>query len=120
MKIRFEVAQSRSFFWPHFIRRAKKCGTILEEDGLHIIEVDGLDAALGLWQLARSWKAVWYYVDGREVGQARFNEVMRRHQFRDLSVGDMLRGVIEESEKRRQFHEGDARWRMGLGPDQEP
>lgn len=105
MRIRFEVARGRSQLWPHFLERAKRLGLYtvrrVARATLHVVVVEGPDAALELWQLTRSWKGAWYYVDGRAVGPERFGDMMRRHQFRDVHAREMLAEVIGRAHRER-------------------
>jgi hypothetical protein len=118
MTIRFEVAPRKTYFWKHFVARAKKRGRHrVDRTGLHVVVCKTIDAALEIWQVTRSWTAVWYYVDGRVVGKARFKDMMHDHQFRDQKVRDMLQDVLDKHHRGRGRGDDEGRWRMGLGPD---
>lgn len=123
MKIRFEVSRGRSFYWPEFVRRAKKHGRhrqrVVAGVELHVVEFKTVDAALEVWQVTRSWKAVSYTVNGVVVPPIKFHHQMRAHLFRDVRVKDMLQEIIVRKAKERGRREAGENWRMGLGPDPE-
>lgn len=117
MRIRFEVAYRKTWGWPYFVQRARKAGRyVARKDGLHVVTVGTMDAAVEVWQAVRSWKMVWYRVDGRVVGGQRFDEFMRRYQFRDLTQRWMLDEIIEKKAASAGYDERWRRWRMGNGP----
>lgn len=117
MRIRIEVAHRKTWGWKYFVQRARASGRyVARRDGLHVFTAASMDAALEVWQVVRGWRGVWYRVDGQVVGAQRFDEFMRRYQFRDVSQRWMLSEILEKAEARRGHDETWRRWRMGFGP----
>lgn len=118
MIIRFEVAERKSWGWPHFVERAKKHGKhkVVGKGGggTHIVVCSTMDDAVEIWQVVRSWQFVSYLVDGQMVGRARMNDVMMKYQFRDLKQKWMLDDIVEKVQKKRDDGEAESRRRMGL------
>ena len=123
MKIRFEVARGRSFYWPHFVQRAKKHASYaVSMDGpveMHSVEVHSTEAAIDIWQVTRSWKGLTIYVDGKVMGTQAFSFAMHNLLRAPQRTSERLRGIIEQAAKKRDRDEASKRRRQGLGPDPE-
>lgn len=117
MKIRFEVARSRSYYWPWFVKRAKKSGSYRVVGTSHIVTLDNTADAIQVWAVIRSWKGVVVAVNDEPMSSMRFNWIMWKIEMQPVRTAAMLQGVIDRAAKRRDFGEDEGRWRMGMGPD---
>jgi len=117
---KLEVGKSNSQSWPWFVRLAKKVkGYKIEFDGdleTHIVKTQNLDTIVALYQIARTWKQIAFYIDGQIIGAQKVGRLMWEIEWRPEHTRRMLNDIIEKKQK--DF--ADRRDRMGLGDEPPP
>lgn len=121
MKLRFEVAQRKTWSWPYFLKEARKCAAYRIEGKrtkapTHVVEYDSLESALKTWNVIQGWKAIWVYVNDRAWTPLMFKMQVWKYQRAPLAAKQMLNEVIENAARKRARGDDEGRWRMGLGP----
>jgi hypothetical protein len=119
VRIRFEVARSRSYYWPWFVKLAKRALHYKVEGKnpeCHVVEVATSSAALDLWRVIRSWKGVSIQVNGEPMSTLRFSWIMWKLEQAPQRTAAMLQQIIESKAQERGRGDDEQRWRMGFGP----